>query len=82
MRKLIGKLVLLLRNKKKESQETYGDRFGYTDASYICKLEKGRANFDAVLLDQLFADGNFEVTALKGKFKDGEEVWMEVEKNE
>jgi transcriptional regulator with XRE-family HTH domain len=82
MRELIGKLILLLRTKKKESQEAYGDRFGYTDASYICKLERGKANFDAELLDQIFADGNFEITALKGKFKDGEEVWIEVGKKE
>lgn len=59
-KKNVGKLIRELRIMKGKSQEQLAFDLDYNDSSYISKLENGKANFDAELIERIFALLNCE----------------------
>ncbi len=67
-----------IRDKYNMSKETLGFKCEYKDGSHIGKFENGKATLNKKMMNKIFIATGFKLTALKGKFKDGEEIWIEL----
>lgn len=78
MDELFRKLLIKIRDKAKWSKETLGFKCEYKDGSHIGKFENGKTGLNKKMMTKVFNVTGFELTGLKGKFKDGEEMWIEL----
>jgi hypothetical protein len=78
MEELFRKLMPLIRTKMDWTKEQAAQKCDYKDGSHLGKFENEKADANYIMIGKMLKKGGLEITAMEGKFSDGETVRMEL----